>query len=383
VRRTADLIFEIQALLLQHVFFKERRYALLIAVWVVGTYVYDLFTFYGYLWLNSPEKRCGKSLLMDVLEKVASNATPRLNNASEAAIFRIAARKHTMLLDEVENMRGQDREKYAAILTLLNAGFSAGARVPRCEKVEGEFVITYFDCYCPKILAGIARVVDTIEDRCFKISMVRKAPSEHVERFNVRRQGGALADLRRQLSIWADARRSDISAVYDELDNVAGLERLDDRFRDISEPLAAIAIIADVELANGSRRVWPDLCALFRVMAGRRDDAETNAAIAAMVELCAEILGDQVEIFEPSADLFRKASETEGLSWIKSMKALASFLNKFDMIARQKSGGKVRGYLITREWLEDTKSRYVSSIYAFEVSHTSQTRAQSGSGGIL
>jgi hypothetical protein len=96
---------------------------------------------------------------MDILEKVTANATPRLNNASEAAIFRLAAKKHTMLLDELENMRGQDREKFAMIQTLLNAGFAAGAPVPRCEKIDGRVVVTYFDVFCPKILAGINQVL--------------------------------------------------------------------------------------------------------------------------------------------------------------------------------------------------------------------------------
>jgi hypothetical protein len=61
IPRAADLIFAIEALLLRHMFFKtDRRDALLIAVWALGTYVYDVFGFFGYLWLNSPVKRCGK-----------------------------------------------------------------------------------------------------------------------------------------------------------------------------------------------------------------------------------------------------------------------------------------------------------------------------------
>lgn len=288
-----------------------------------------------------------------------------------------------MLLDEVENMRGQDREKYAAILTLLNAGFSAGARVPRCEKVEGEFVVTYFDAFCPKILAGIASVVDTIEDRCFKVPMVRKAPGENVERFNVRRQGAGLGELRQQLKIWAEARRADIEAVYDGLDEVAGLESFDDRFRDISEPLAAIAHIADAELLNGSRRVWPELLELFRIMAGRRDDTETNATLVTMVELLEEVLDGRRTVFESSADLFKRTTEVEGLSWIRSTKALASFLGKFDLVVGRQSGGKVRGYSITREWLDDIKARYLISNPVSEASQPSQSHAQSGSEGIL
>ena len=385
IPRSADLIFEIEGLLLRHVFFKEQRYALLIAVWALGTYAYDVFTFFGYLWLNSPEKRCGKSLLMDVLQSITAKATPRLNNATKATISRIAAQKRTMLIDEFENMRTQDREKYGEVMAILNAGFQAGGQVPVCERGEdGKWAVVLYDAFCPKILAGIARIVDTLEDRCFKVPMVRKAPAEHVERFNLRRQGTSLAGLRGRLELWAKARRSDVQAVYDGVDDMAGLENLDDRFRDICEPLAAIALLADAELLNGSRRVWPKLLEAFKTMAGKRNDADNNAInLTAMIELCEELLGSKKELFEASADLFKRTSESEGLSWIKSAKGLASFLSKFDLVSRRDSVGKTRGYLITRDWIDDVKARYLPSIPGFEVSDVSETHAQSGSEGNL
>jgi hypothetical protein len=384
IPRTADLIFQIEGLLLRHVFFKEQRYALLIAVWVLGTYAYDVFSFFGYLWLNSPEKRCGKSLLMDVLHSITAKATPRLNNATKATISRIAAQKHTMLIDEFENMRTQDREKYGEVMTILNAGFQSGGQVPVCERGEdGKWDVVYYDAFCPKILAGIARIVDTLEDRCFKIPMVRKAAGERVERFNLRRQGAGLAELRGRLELWGKAMRSDIEAVYDGVDDMAGFENLDDRFRDICEPPVAIALVADAELVNGSRRIWPKLVEAFKTMAGKRNDANNDASLSAMIELCEEILGSKQEVFEASADLHKRTSEIDGLRWITSVKGLASFLNKFDLTPRPKSGGKIRGYHITREWIDDVKSRYIAPISDSDPSQPSQTRAQSGSEGNL
>jgi hypothetical protein len=188
IPQTADLIFQIQGLLLRHVIFKDDRYALLIAVWVCATYLHDVFTIFGYIWLNSPVKRCGKSLVEEILQHLCANATPRLFNASEAAIFRLADRSHTLILDEIENIRSQDKEKHQAIMTVLNSGFAAGAKVPRVEKREEGFEVIYLNAYCPKVLAGINRLADTIEDRCFKITMIRKSVSETVQRFNVRKQ---------------------------------------------------------------------------------------------------------------------------------------------------------------------------------------------------
>jgi hypothetical protein len=175
---TADLIFRLEEMLLRHVVFKDKRYALLIAVWILGASIFRVFAYFGYIWLNSPVKRCGKSLLLDILHELCLDVTPRLSNASVATIFRIAHGKKTMLLDEAENMNGEDKARYAEIMTLLNAGFQAGGVVPRCEKHDGEWLVTYFDAYCPKVLAGIKSVPDTIEDRSFKIPMIRKSKSE-------------------------------------------------------------------------------------------------------------------------------------------------------------------------------------------------------------
>ena len=125
---TADLIFRLEEILLRHIVFKDKRYALLIAVWILGSSVFSVFTFFGYVWLNSPVKRYGKSLLLDILHELCLDATPRLNNASVATISELHTRKKIILLDESENMNGEDKARYAEIMTLLNAGFRLAGR---------------------------------------------------------------------------------------------------------------------------------------------------------------------------------------------------------------------------------------------------------------
>jgi len=197
---TSELISRIRDLLTRHIFFKDQRFPLLIATWVLGSHVYDLFTFYGYLWINSPVKRCGKSLLEDILSKVCWHATGRLTNVTEAVLFRLAHAGRTLILDEIENLKASDKDKYGAIMSVLNSGFQAGSTVPRNEKGEGGFKVVEFNTYSPKVLAGISSLTDTIEDRAFKIPMVRKTKAEKVERFNLRKQGKELEGLRRELA---------------------------------------------------------------------------------------------------------------------------------------------------------------------------------------
>ncbi len=359
---TSALILKVSELLSRHIFFKDKRLPLLIATWILGTYLYELFTFYGYLWINSPVKRCGKSLLEGVLSHLCYKATPRLSNASEASIFRLADQGGTLIFDELENLRGQDRDKYGMVMSILNNGFEAGGKVPRVEKADGDFKVIYFDTYCPKILAGINRLADTIEDRSFKIPMVRKTSSEKVERFNLRKQKQELATLNEEMGLWAEARRADIEALYDGMDEIGQLAGLDDRLKDISEPLAVIASYADVEAANGQLRILLDLTSLLLDMAGKRNETERRETIVVFALLAEEVLGPENEVFIPSGDLLGKAKEVEELSWLESTKAMGTFLGKFDLTSTKRKVNpeekQVRGYAITRGWIEETKGRY-------------------------
>jgi hypothetical protein len=274
-----------------------------------------------------------------------------------------------LIVDELENVRSQDKERYQAIMTILNAGFQFDATVPRVERVkDGGHQTVYFNAYCPKALAGINKLADTIEDRSFGIIMARKKQSEHVERFNLRKQKKDLETLRKQMGAWAEARRGDVEAIYDDLDKFDELNATDDRFKDIAEPLVAIALLADSESANGCRRVWPDLKDVLLILGGRRDEVERNTAIGAMVEILKQILGDEESVFIASTDLVTRAQGTEGLGWLKSQKAMATFLNKLDLFARRDPTGNLRGYPITRDWVQDVENRYSVVLSGFEVS---------------
>src|SRR5215470_6828101 len=136
IPRTRDLIEKLEGIFSRHIFFKEKRYPLLLALWILATYVHRLFSYFGYVHINSPVLRCGKTFLLDIIGQLASDATPRLSNVSEAIMFSMSDSGATMLLDEIESLRNQDREKFGAIIGLLNAGFQAGAKVPRTQKVQ-------------------------------------------------------------------------------------------------------------------------------------------------------------------------------------------------------------------------------------------------------
>ncbi len=179
----------------------------------------------------------------------------------------------------------------------------------------------------------------------------------------MRKQDKALEHLREELGLWAEARREDIASLYDGIDEIPRLASLDDRFKDISEPLVAIASYADTEAANGQRRILPDIISLLLGMAGKRGESEKQEAIVALVPLAEEILGSKQQVFVPSEELLSEVRGVDELSWIGSTKALATILGRFDLTSTKgrvdPDKGQVRGYLLTRAWIEEMMGRYV------------------------
>jgi rubrerythrin len=67
------------------------------------------------------------------------------------------------------------------LTALLNAGWQRGLTVPRVERSrQGEFVVREFETFCPKVLVGLGRLADTVEDRAIHITLQRKKPNESV-----------------------------------------------------------------------------------------------------------------------------------------------------------------------------------------------------------
>jgi len=381
---TKELIKTLSTLVQRFIFFKNERVPLLIAVWILATYVYDRFQYIPILWITSPVMRCGKSRLVDLLDKLVWKSSGSVINTSLAALYYMTAEGCTFLADEVENLKNSDREQFGAIIGIINAGFAKGATVRRMVQIEGEWVQKKLPVYGPKVLSGIATVTDTIRDRSLSIRMIRKSRKEKVVRFNLRREGQRLGELAASLALWAEANGEALERIYDDMPDQPELVGCDDRFLEIIDPLLSIVKFADAETANGGR-IIDNVMPLLRELGGQREEIQNDEAIVALCGLIEAIFDGKEERFISSADLLEMAKQTTGLQWISSAKALATFMSKLDLVSRQKwitdgnTRKQIRGYEITKETLEDLKLRYTSTIPGFEASQASQTNAQSGS----
>jgi putative DNA primase/helicase len=256
-----------------------------LALWVVHTYAFELRDVSTYLGIESPEKRCGKTTLLGILSKLVNRPVAAANISSSAFFRVIEEMQPTLLIDEADTfLRGNEE-----LRGILNAGYTRetayvirmqnGERRTQNEgplnrlnelnelhereesrdgwgmpeyQIEGGgrgritadeegMKLARFSCWCPKVMAAIGRLPETLADRCIVIRMERKRMDEECERLRSLETG----DLRQRCARFVKENEKAIVVARPK-----SPESLNDRAADIWEPLLAVA-----ELAGGS---WPD-----------------------------------------------------------------------------------------------------------------------------
>ena len=228
-----------------------------LALWVVHTHAFTLREITTYIGVVSPEKRCGKTTLLELLGFLAHQAVTAAN-ISPSALFRVIHEtKPTLIIDEADTFL-QARDEMSGI---LNAGYrKSNAYVMRmAEGKKRKDALAKYSCWCPKVLAAIGRLPDTLADRCILITMQRKMPAEKCDR--MRHLGGA--QYRQRCVDFVQQHSAAIANAQPQIPAA-----LNDRAADIWEPLFAIA-----DLAGGD---WPALARQAAVkLSGSVDDEMT------------------------------------------------------------------------------------------------------------
>ncbi len=247
---TPAILKALEAYFKRFAVYPKAALPLLLAIWTLGTYLYRVFEYYAYLVLRSPQKRCGKSRVEDLLSLVAFNASNRETRPTEASIFRGPSKNAgTLILDEIEMLGNKDQDTYGGLLAVLNAGFQRGGDVTRMEKHGEKFVDVKYPTYAPRVLAGIKKLAETLEDRSITIIMQRKRKDQKTERFSPRRLKAETQGMKDRCYVWALTYAADVAPIYEDGD-FPELSALDDRAKDLWEPLMTIAYLADQEAIN-------------------------------------------------------------------------------------------------------------------------------------
>jgi putative DNA primase/helicase len=282
----AEVAETIRAALLAHVVFQSPTHADAATLWILGTYLMGVWSLWPKLLLKSPEKRCGKTTMLEVIE--AHVCAPMMTaNITAAALFRsIEKWRPTLIIDEADRFLTANEEANG----IINAGHTRRAAfVMRVVERNGEYEPVRFSVWGAQVVACIGAQMDTLEDRSILIGLRRKLSSERVEGVP-RKLFEMRAPLRRKAARWA-------------LDNAAAIEADDreppdcgnDRARDNWGPLWAIAA------ALGGP--WPERAVTAYAEMEQRENVEDNDSEGVM------LLRDLWEIFgAASADRIASAS---------------------------------------------------------------------------
>ena len=340
----------------RYVALREPGAALWLAAWALGTWCYRAFRVFPYLSLRSAERRCGKSRLMRLLCRVGFNASPPTTHPTEAQLYREAARRSgAQAFDEMESLKGGgDKERLAALISVLNVGFEQGGAVSRQEKRGERFVEVLYEVYAPRVLAGIAGLKDTLEDRSLTLVMFRRRRDEAVARLGRETEREA-EGLRDACALACLTRIADILTAYDLAPTVLEGQAVDDRAVDLWTPLLALAMVADAE-AGGDRA--ERLLHLARELSDAREADDEAGQAARLVAALQRVAGEVGRMVTPTELL--EALQERGYAWLKSPRGLAGLLAPLGLVARHAREGGRRGrfYLLDAAVLTDLATRY-------------------------
>jgi hypothetical protein len=287
----ADLLNDIEATIKKHVILSDHAAAAL-AVWMLHTWTFELRDIVAYVAIESPEKRCGKTTLLSVLAAMAHKPLIA-SNVTVGALFRaIDTCRPTLFIDEADTflagngiMRGiinsgnTWRTAYVLRLTKSkpNTVGQAASRSAEKRNVANDFSLAptgganersechlvcssgvgsgegassqpspinsqptdsglkKYSCWCPKVIAMIGQVPDTIADRSIVVPMSRKLVTETC---------APLAELNTTEIKSKCARFAlDMAHFIAEAGKIRG-EGLNDRAADTFDPLYVIARLA-------------------------------------------------------------------------------------------------------------------------------------------
>lgn len=273
-----------------------------LALWTLHTYAFQFRDVSTYLGIESPEKRCGKTTLLSLLSELVRRPVASANISSSALFRVIEETQPTLLIDEADTfLQGNDEirgilnsgytRKTAFVVRVANQAklddqsptsesqvrkteehqvsgceaerdnwteregaieggmptqalispslFSGGGERGRHHRNGSRLV--RFSCWCPKVMAAIGRLPETLADRCIVIRMQRKVAGEECERLRLLEPH----ELKRKCLRFVTDHAAAIASSMPELPL-----GLNDRAGDIWEPLLVLA-----DLAGGA---WPE-----------------------------------------------------------------------------------------------------------------------------
>lgn len=325
-----------------------------VALWVAHTHAFDAADCTPYLAVNSPEKQSGKTRLLEVLRLLVFRAWFTGRVTAAVLTRKIDAEHPTLLLDESDAAFAGEKEYAEALRGILNTGYRRGGATSCCVGKGADIGYKDFSTFCPKAIAGIGKLPDTVADRSIPIRLKRAGRGE-VARFREREAQREGSEIAARLAAWSASNLETLRQARPEIP-----PQLSDRQADTSEPLLAIADLAAGDWPKGARN------ALVELRGGAQGD-DDSIGVRLLSDIKRIFAGDKVDEI-PSTKLCEALAQIETSPWGEWSKGnpistakLARLLKPFEIVP-DRIGGKdsqSRGY--TLHQFEDAFRRYLPS----------------------
>ena len=348
-----NALTETEELLRKLIVLKLDAHYWALTLWIAFCYSIPQFDHAPRLCFWSPEKRCGKSLALEVVSHLLPNPL-MTSSISSASLFRILDRDNSkvILIDESDTVFGRngDKEKAEALRQLLNASFKRGQSVIRCEPPKYE--PREFKIFAPIALAGIgtSAIPETVADRALMIEMRRMLPNEQILEFESDEVEKYFFPIKEKLQNFATENESRYRELRPELPR----ESLNPRARDLWKPLYKVAE------CGGDEWIKKALLASVALSSGESDPEEASLSLRLLSDTREVFTEDQIT----TKDLIERLRGLEESPWAYlerfNPSVLAHLLKNYSIKPKPFSGGKVRGYY--RKSFEDPWNRYLDPV---------------------
>lgn len=340
-----QLLDEIKETIKQYVIADDETFTVA-TLWACFTWFIDVVSYAPIANITAPEKRCGKTKLLSTLKRLSYKAFPT-SNISPAAMFRtIELFQPTLFIDEVDTFLKEHNEMRG----MINAGYTREtAYIVRCVGEDQE--PQPFSIWGAKLLCGIGKIADTLQDRSITLKLRRKKTGETVNNID-KSDPEQWRILRAKLARFAQDHSEQLTTI--QPDPIKGLH---DRANDCYEPLLQVAILAGGHWLETAKKA-------ALVLNGAQEESDS---------IRTELLRDIQAIFETkrisrvfSHDLARYLNEDNEANWINWNKGrgmtpnnLAKYLRDFGIISKSMRIGtnNAKGY--SKDQFLDAFNRYL------------------------